>query len=169
MTQLYIYILFFIILFHYGLSQNIEYSSLCSTGGSCRKVKTTAKVFPGSCSSAELSGAQVDLGDTILGSVCFWRIYAFNSSEWSSESKGSDPPLILLSNTTASLAWSCLATPAEHVLTPGSCLAAKSMAIMGLGHCTARLKMLLLPFFPQLPPPQHSKERHSHLSKIERG
>ena len=144
--------------FHYGLSQNIEYSSLCSTGGSCcRQVRTTAKVFPGSCSSAELSGAEVDLGDTVLGSVCSWRIYAFNSSEWSRESKGSDPPLILLSNTTASLAWNCLITPTEHMLTPGSCPAAKSMAIRDLGHCTARVKMFLLPFFPQLPHPNTTR------------
>ena len=109
-SVIHIYTLFFIILFHYGLSQHIDYSPLCYTGGSCCNVKTTANMFPGSCSSTELPGAQVDLGDTILGSVCFWCIYAFNSSEWSRESEGSDPPLILLSNTThclSSLELSC--------------------------------------------------------------
>ena len=80
-SVIHIYTLFFIILFHYGLSQTIEYSCLCSTGGSCcRKAKTTANVFPGSCSSAELSGTQVDLEDTTLDSACFSRIYVFNSS-----------------------------------------------------------------------------------------
>ena len=34
-THIYIYIFFFNILFHYGLSQEIGYSSLCSTVGPC--------------------------------------------------------------------------------------------------------------------------------------
>ena len=36
-THIYIYILFYI-LFHYGLLQDIEYNSLCSTVGPCLSI-----------------------------------------------------------------------------------------------------------------------------------
>ena len=169
-SVIHIYTLFFIILFHYGLSQDIEYSPMCYTGGSCCNVKTTTNMFPGSCSSTELPGAQVDLGDTILGSVCFWLSRLSTLLSGAGSLKVQILPLSSkVTPLTASLAWNYLATPTKHMLTPGSCLEAKSMAIRDLGHCPARVKMFLLPFFPQLPPPQYNKERHSHLSKIERG
>ena len=43
-TQLYIYILFHF-LFHYGLSQDIEYSFLCYTIGPCCLEENTGKTF----------------------------------------------------------------------------------------------------------------------------